>query len=174
MNCLGKIQVAFLDEVHVIKLCGDIRLNICPALEEYLEELLNQPKLSNIVIDLTDVKAIDSTALGQLAKISIRTQERFHFMPSLAGPNANIARLLESMGFQTVFHIMKESYVDEADFEEWVAAAMSEDEARLQVIAAHRVLMNLNDKNKAEFRELVNTLEAEQNCHKNKDNYGNQ
>lgn len=161
MNCMGKIQVAFLDDVHVIRLTGDIRLNICPALEAYLDEILAQPELSNLVIDLSDVIGIDSTALGQLAKISIRTQERFHFMPSLAGPNENVARLLESMGFSKVFHIMKESYIDEADFEEWVAQSMSEDEARTQVIAAHRVLMSLNDKNKVAFRELVNTLEAE-------------
>lgn len=161
MNCLGKIQVALLDDVHVIKLSGDIRLNICPALENYLEELLLQPHLKNLVIDLGDVHGIDSTALGQLAKISIRTQERFHFLPSIAGPNSSVARLLESMGFTKVFHIMKESYASEAEFEEWVAEAMSEDQARQQVIAAHRVLMSLNDKNKAEFRELVNTLEAE-------------
>ena len=161
MNCLGKIQVAFLDNVHVIRLCGDIRLNICPALETYLDEILHQPELKNLVIDLSAVEGIDSTALGQLAKISIHTQEHFHFMPSLASPNANVSRLLDSMGFSKVFHIMKESYVNEADFEEWVAQAMTEEEARAQVIAAHRVLMSLNDKNKVEFRELVNTLEAE-------------
>lgn len=161
MNCLGKIQVALLDDVHVIKLCGDIRLNICPALENYLDEVLSQPHLSNLVIDLSDVQGIDSTALGQLAKISIRSQERFHFLPSLAGPNANVSRLLESMGFAKIFHIMKESYASEAEFEEWVADTMTEEEARRQVIAAHRVLMSLNDKNRAEFRELVNTLEAE-------------
>lgn len=161
MNCLGKIQVALLNDVHVIKLCGDIRLNICPALEDYLDEVLSQPALKNLVIDLSGVQGIDSTALGQLAKISIRTQERFHFLPSIAGPNASVLRLLESMGFAKVFHIMKESYASETEFEEWVAAVMTEHEARQQVIAAHRVLMSLNDRNKAEFRELVNTLEAE-------------
>lgn len=161
MNCAGKIQVAFLDDVHVIKLGGDIRLNVCPALEDYLDEILCLPQLKNLVIDLSSAQGIDSTALGQLAKIALRLQERFQFMPSLAGPNASVARLLDSMGFSKIFHIMKESYVDEADFEEWVADAMSEEEARQQVIAAHRVLMNLNDKNNAEFRELVNSLEAD-------------
>ena len=40
-------------------------------------------------------------------------------------------------------------------------ATMALDQAREQVIAAHRVLMSLNDKNKNTFKELVDSLESD-------------
>lgn len=165
MNCTGKIQVACIKNVHVIRLSGDVRLNVCPALEKYLSDVLNRPDVSNLLIDLSHAEGIDSTALGQLAKISILCQERFHFLPSISSPNPGITRLLLSMGFDKVFHLMHEPFTDEAEFQEWVAETMNEGEAREQVITAHRVLMGLNDKNNQEFRELVDTLESDSHCH---------
>lgn len=162
MSCSGKVQVAFSGGVDVIRLSGDVRLNVCPALAEYLQQILLRPNFSNLVIDLTHAHGIDSTALGQLAKISIECQERFHFFPSIVSPDASITHLLMSMGFDKVFHILHEPFASEAEFEDWVSATMSESEARAQVISAHRVLMSLNDKNNDEFRELVDSLESQQ------------
>ena len=36
----------------------------------------------------------------------------------------------------------------------------SEDFVKEKVLEAHKILMNINDENKATFKELVNTLEA--------------
>ena len=162
MNCSGKVKVAFSGGVDVIRLSGDVRLNVCPALAQYLTQRLNRPDFSNLVIDLTYAEGIDSTALGQLAKISIECQERFQFLPSIVSPNEGITHLLLSMGFDEVFHIMHEPFASEMEFEEWISQRMNEAEARAQVISAHRVLMSLNDKNNDEFRELVDSLES--NC----------
>ena len=42
-----------------------------------------------------------------------------------------------------------------------VATDMQEDEMRKRVIDAHRVLMDLNEQNRATFHDLVSALEAE-------------
>ncbi len=165
MECSGKIQVAFYEATHVIKLSGDVRLNLCTGLEQYLDEILVVPNFTNVVIDLSQAKAIDSTTLGQLAKISILCRERFKITPTIVSPNPNITRLLLSMGFDQVFRIIQEPFTDDVKFKEWVTEAMEEEEGRLQVIEAHRILMSLNDKNKNEFHDLVNSLESESHNH---------
>lgn len=157
----GKVQVAFCKGVHVIRLIGDVRLNLCSALEQYINEVLARPGFSNVLIDLSQAEGVDSTTLGQLAKISILCRETHNITPTIFSPNAGITRILMSMGFDQVFHILEEPFVDEADFCEWVAGTLTEDQAREQVISAHRVLMSLNDKNKDAFRELVDTLESD-------------
>lgn len=165
MDCSGKIQVAFYKGTHAIKLSGDIRLNLCTGLEQYLDDILAVPNFSNVVIDLSQAKAIDSTTLGQLAKISILCRERYQLTPTIFSPIPGITRLLLSMGFDQVFHILREPFTNEVTFEEWAAEAMDEEEGRLQVIEAHRILMSLNDKNKSEFHELVHSLESESHNH---------
>lgn len=161
MDCSGKIQVAFYKGTHVVKLSGDIRLNLCPGLEQYLDEILAVPNFQNVVIDLAQASAIDSTSLGQLAKISIVCRERFQLTPTIVSPNSAITRILLSMGFDQVFHIINEPFTDEVKFKEWVAGALDEEESRQKVIEAHLVLMSLNDKNKNEFRDLVHSLASE-------------
>lgn len=156
----GKVQVAFCRGVHVIRLSGDVRLNLCSALEQYLDDILADPNFDNVVIDLSQADGVDSTTLGQIAKISILCRERFGITPTIASPNPGITKILLSMGFDQVFHIIDEPFTDEADFQEWAADAVDEDKAREQVISAHRVLMSLNDKNKDAFRELVDSLES--------------
>ncbi|MCB2387905.1 STAS domain-containing protein [Thalassolituus alkanivorans] len=157
----GKVQVAFCKGIHVIRLIGDVRLNLCSALEHYLDDILNHPDFDNVIVDLSLAEGVDSTTLGQIAKISIICRERFGITPTISSPNPGITRILLSMGFDQVFHIINEPFSDEADFREWAADAVDEEKAREQVISAHRVLMSLNDKNKDAFRELVDSLESD-------------
>lgn len=165
MECSGKIQVAFVNGTHVIKLSGDVRLNLCTGLEKYIDETLAVPNFTNVVIDLSKAEAIDSTTLGQLAKISILCRERYQLTPTIVSPHSTITRLLLSMGFDQVFHIIHEPFSNDIKFKEWVTEAMDEEEGRIQVIEAHRVLMSLNDKNKSEFHDLVYSLESESHNH---------
>lgn len=157
----GKVQVAFCKGVHVIRLLGDVRLNLCSALEHYLDDILKHPDFEQVVVDLSQTDGIDSTTLGQIAKLSILCRDRFGITPTISSPNPGITRILLSMGFDQVFHIIQEPFADAAEFREWAADAVDEDKAREQVISAHRVLMSLNDKNKDAFRELVDSLESD-------------
>ncbi|WP_419810737.1 STAS domain-containing protein [Bacterioplanoides sp.] len=161
----GEIFVAFVDGAHVIRLKGDVRLNLCSALEKYLDDILTKPDFSNIVVDLSEAIGVDSTTLGQIAKISILCRDRFHLTPTIVSPNPNITKILLSMGFDQVFHIIDETLPDDADFTQWAATAVDEDEARQQVIDAHKVLMGMNEKNKDTFKELVDCLEADLHKH---------
>ena len=73
-------------------------------------------RFTNVLIDLSQAEGIDSTTLGQLAKISILCRERFGITPTIASPNKSITKLLLSMGFDEVFHIIRDSLLAKASF----------------------------------------------------------
>ena len=156
----GTIEVAFFGGAHVIRLSGDVRLNLCTTLDRYVNEILRGTDYDNVIIDLSAAEGLDSTTLGQIAKIAILSRERFGIVPTITSLDPGITRILLSMGFDQVFHIVDKAISDQAEFREWAVDTLNEDCAREQVISAHKTLMSLNDKNKEEFRHLVDVLES--------------
>lgn len=156
----GKILVAKNNGVYVLKFKGDVRLTLCAALDIFLEKMIAEPKLQAVFIDLSDTVGIDSTSLGFLAKISILTQKTFGWKPNIISTSDDITRLLLSMSFDQVFNIIEERIDEEVDLGELPEIAASEQDTKLQVIEAHRILMGISEDNKAKFQELVSMLES--------------
>ncbi|MDF1763905.1 MAG: STAS domain-containing protein [Oleibacter sp.] len=156
----GCIEVANFDGNQIIRLSGDVRLNLCSALDRYITDVLQNAVFAHLYIDLSRAEGVDSTTLGQLAKIAILCRERFHFKPTIYSPGESVGKILHSMGFDQVFTILRRSIKQDASFEEWASASENAACSKEQVIEAHKVLMSLNDHNKETFQELMNTLEG--------------
>lgn len=157
----GSIHIAQADCVHIIRLVGDVRLNLCTAFDRYIREVLetSDKDCRNVLIDLSAAEGIDSTTLGQLARVSLLCQKQFDLKPTIYSPDSNITRLLKSMGFEQVFHILEESISDTLEFTEWVDSQVDEEAVKAHILAAHRALMDLNETNRLAFKELVEILE---------------
>ena len=155
----GKILAAHHNGAYVIRLVGDVRLTLCTTIDEYFQGMFDDPDFASVWVDLCDAEGIDSTTLGLLAKVSIRARERFGYRPVIISTNESITRLITSMGFDIVFDIRTEAIAGDDDLRALAATASSEEGVRARVIAAHRVLMGLNEDNRAKFQELVTTLE---------------
>jgi anti-anti-sigma factor len=155
----GRILVAEHQGNFLIKLVGDVRLTLCHTIDEYFDNMFSRPGFMGVVIDLTETEGIDSTSLGLLAKLAVQAKQRYQLIPSILSTNPNITRLLESMGFRSVFDIRTEPVLSREQLGELPLVAGSEETVRCKVIEAHRVLMGLNEKNQATFKELVSTLE---------------
>ena len=67
----GKILVAQSQGIYIVKFVGDVRLNLCSTLDKYTDEMFENEAFKTVIIDLSETQCIDSTSLGQLAKISI-------------------------------------------------------------------------------------------------------
>ena len=158
---MGKILYAEQDGIHVLKFVGDVRVTLGPTIGGFLTQLGECEDFKSIVIDLTETEGIDSTSLGLLAKISIKTKDAFKSVPTIISPNEDITRILVSMGFNQVFVIVKELVTECGQLDEISAEIVSESSLREQVIEAHKVLMSLNEHNREEFRDLVEALESE-------------
>lgn len=158
----GKILVGSHDGVYIIRFVGDVRVTLAGAFDHYIERMLSDTNFNSVLIDLTDAVAIDSTSLGGLARLSISVHQRKQCIPTLTCGSQDILRVLHNMGFDDVFDIVDELFTPTQSMAELPASQeLSEAQMRQRVIDAHRVLMAMNDSNKAAFSDLVKALEAE-------------
>lgn len=159
----GRILYAVHNGTYVIKFVGDVRVPLCASLEGFLERMFDDTELQAVLIDLSDTVAIDSTALGLIAKIAVFLRERRGKKPVILSTNPDVNRILNSMGFDRVFLILERAPGPDGKLDELPLNEPSQEELTRHVIDAHRVLMSLNEKNKATFHDLVEALECEQN-----------
>ena len=165
----SSIRAGDFQGTHVLRFRGDIRVTLCGALDAYCERMVKDPAFHAVVIDLEQTENLDSTALGCLARLSIRVKKLNQRVPTLICNSNILKRILSSMGFQDVFMI-----VDRAAYDALSLPALPEgielpagtdlamESTRARVIAAHKQLMSMNDANAETFRDLVDALEQEQ------------
>jgi len=157
----GKILVAKVNNVPILKFIGDVRVLMSGALENYFSSLYTSAILDRMIIDMTETEGIDSTALGLLAKMAIQLRNRFNVSPTIVSTNPDITRILKGMSFDLIFNIVDEPYNREASFDELCRVDENEDEIRKKVIEAHQTLMALSEDNRIDFQDLVFALKAD-------------
>ena len=157
----GRILVGDHEGVYVLLFQGDVRLTLCTAVDGFLERMFDDDDFQSVVVDLAQTDSIDSTSLGLLAKLSIQASRRFGYRPTLVSPRADITRILDTMGLNDVFNVVQEPLEHQEQLEELACCSASEAEVRTRVLEAHRILMDMNEINRAAFQDLVTTLEAD-------------
>jgi anti-anti-sigma factor len=155
----GNISVGTYEGTYVLKFNGDIRVGLCGALDAFCERMLNAADFRSVIVDLADTIAIDSTALGCLARLSLSVQKVRDKIPTLICRSQDVRRVLLNMGFDDVFAIVADGAVQSVDLVD--LPEVDESETRERVIEAHKVLMSLNENNRETFQSLVDALEQE-------------
>lgn len=160
----GQILVGDHDGVFVIKMVGDVRLTLCMSFDQFINDMFSRDEFVSVLFDLSDAEAIDSTTLGLMAKISLLGKDQHNVEPVIFSTNDNINRILASMGFREIFHIVHHLETSDHTNPDLPAKALEagklrEDNTKDKVIEAHKILMQLNDKNHSEFKDLVGVLE---------------
>ncbi len=153
-----RISAAKNQGAHLLRLEGDVRLVMCTALEEYFERVFSDQEFLSVWVDVTGATGLDSTTLGMLAKLAIKTHEKFGFRPTIFSANPGIDRLLQTMGFAQLFDVRNEAC--EGYTHDIPAHPSTESEIRERVIEAHKTLMAMSEANRDAFQDLVRTLEA--------------
>ena len=159
---MSQIFYAEQADFHILKFVGDVRLSQSPLISNFLLKMRKLDNCCGIVVDLSETVAIDSTALGLIAKLGIICRENFALTLSIVSPRVDISRLLESMSMQEVAIITSQPLTDSAGFEELPEQVVSETHLLNEVLEAHRTLMGLATDNEEKFRDLVSKLQEEQ------------
>lgn len=157
----GRILAASENGVYALKLVGDVRVNLCTTIEDYIEQMFADPAFITVTIDLCDAQGMDSTTLGLVARLALRCQQQFGFKPRVYCCQADLLRLLESMSLQRIIDLVQQDGVREDTASELPVACCKPDEAKRHVLSAHKALMELSADNVTRFRELVSVLESE-------------
>ena len=155
----GKALYAIHQGTYVLKLIGEIRVPICATLDNFIENMFRDKQLNSVLIDLSKTQIIDSTALGLLAKIAIQTRKRFKRKPLIISTEPDVTRILDTMGFEKVFNIVHEAPVKSPSMTEMPNIPCDERNAFEKVLEAHRILMDMNERNHETFRDVVAALE---------------
>ncbi|NND68340.1 MAG: STAS domain-containing protein [Halioglobus sp.] len=155
----GSILAASHDGSYVIRLVGDVRLTLCTTIDEYFQQMYEDPEFASVWVDLCDAEGIDSTTLGLLAKLAKGVKEQFGFQPAIFSCDPGINRLLQSMSFDRLFEIHEEVCNNPEDIAEIPRVAGSEEEVKEKVIEAHRELMGVSKENHERFKDLLSALE---------------
>lgn len=155
----GKILHASHEGIHVLRFVGDIRYTLGHSLDRFLEELFAGPTPAGFVIDLTGTDSIDSTNLGLLVRIAREMQNHNAPRVTIVSDRPDINAVLTSMALDEVFDIVSQTNVQTGREEELPRKDMDEDSLSRTLLKAHRALMELNERNKETFRDLVAQLE---------------
>ena len=162
---LGTALYALYQGTYVLKLSGEVRAPMCVTLDGFIESIFRDVRMRGVVVDLTDICLIDSTALGLIAKIAVNFKAHSGEQPVLISTSIDTTRVLESMGFEQVFDIVKELPATPENLEEIPVTVCAESSATDKVLEAHRILMGMNEKNRETFKEVVEALEFDKLCH---------
>ena len=157
----GRILVGDHDGVYVLKFVGDVRVNLCATVDAFVRDVFRSDDLASLLVDLTETEGIDSTSLGLLARLSNETRRRVGAVPTLISTNPNVTRVLRTTGFDDVFHMLEEPLDASSVLGELTPVSADAESLRERVIDAHRALMDLNERNRESFRDLVSALEAD-------------
>lgn len=156
-----KILQAEQQGIYVLKFIGEIRLYLCSTLDIIIDAMASNSEFKTVVIDLTETTVIDSTTLGLLAKIAVLARKKSSFLPTIITTNPDVTRIIQTMGFNEIFIIMKEPATNIEELQELPILKATEQEVREKVLDAHLRLMALNESNREEFKDLVQALECE-------------
>lgn len=157
----GRIYYAQEGDNYYLKLVGDVRVTLCTGLKNYISSIFDSETISSVIVDMTEAKAADSTTLGLLAKAALHVIQTEDIKPLMIIQDDSLVKVIEGMGFEEIFELVETLPDTPEKLQELPCTKAPTDEARNQVIDAHKTLMSLNKKNMHTFSELVNTLERE-------------
>ena len=157
----GKAFHASHEGVHVLRFVGDISYTLGPSLECFIETLFAGEKPLGFVIDLCEVKSIDSTGLGLLAGIANQMHSAENSRVTIVCDQLDINELLASMGFDEVFDIVNSRTAGDLEDEEIQLESPQTAAMSSTILKAHRTLMALNEANREMFSDVVVLLEQD-------------
>lgn len=148
-------------DTWILKLEGDVRHPLSPAINALLDRAFADPELRCFLVDLSEVDAIDSTNLGVLARIANHMAEHGLPRPTLIVPGADIQTVLRSVCFDRIFHVVGETGDTAATLASLPGVETDERAMLALALDAHRRLCAIDDGNREVFRDVVELMERE-------------
>ena len=101
----GRVFYADHDHVHVLRYVGDVRHPLAHSVSGFVDKLFEHLDGDDLVFDLSEADAIDSTNLGEIARIADRLSARNGKRAAIVSTRPEISQVLFSMAFDQVFDI---------------------------------------------------------------------
>lgn len=156
----GAVYYAKHQNAYVFKLTGEVRYQLGCAFDDFLKLLFAREDFTDIVIDLTETSMIDSTNLGLLAKIANYIQNRFNKKVTVFSTNEDVNKILESVGFFSVFDICKTKASEMCGADQAIPCDTGMSHLARTLYDSHLILSELNEKNREMFKSVIEELQT--------------
>jgi len=156
----GAVYYARHHDTYVIKPTGAVRYQLGCSFDEFLKRLFTREDFNDILIDLTEATMIDSTFLGLLAKIANYIRRRFDRKVTIISSNEDINKILNSVGFYSVFNISATATTIQGETDQIKMRDADKSEMARTLYDAHLILSELNEKNREMFKNVVEELQC--------------
>lgn len=128
---------------------------------KFISEILKDHKVTEMLLDLTECTYLDSTNLGLIAAISIGITSRGFEKPVLLVSTLEMKEALCNVGFEKIFYLVERGESAEVEFTHIISYNATQEEKKEEILSAHRTLLEMNDKNRETFKDVVKYLEDE-------------
>lgn len=147
--------------VHVFRYFGKIDYMSAPAIQRFLDDLIEHGHIAGVVFDLTCADALDSTSLGLLARVNERVRDVSSSESMIVSKTGDIADVLYSMGFDQSFDMVTESEAPAAPARDIDCPRPTQAELHKTMLEAHRALVRLSEAGRLQFQDVVACLEID-------------
>jgi anti-anti-sigma factor len=148
------------DHNWFLKLGGDLRHPVAPALNRLLDRALADPDTANFVIDLAEADNIDSTCLGVLARIGNHQSCGGGSRPVIICPEEDIREMLRAVCFDYLFDLVEQPMLGDDPLQP-LPLPPDEDDLRKLILDAHRRLCEIDERTRLAFRDVIQALEQD-------------
>jgi len=156
-NTADFIEVAETGQTAYIKVHGKGTFKMAPDFKDFVEQEMKK-NIRGILIDLYSCETLDSTFIGTITSLTLKYINSNKSRIRLFNVNKHIRSILKNLGLLNVLDIFDEENTSTAKFKNIASGNKSKIEIADLMLDAHETLASLNDKNAAEFKNVVEML----------------
>ena len=168
-NNQDNLTAAYIDRTAVVRVEGRGSFKISPPMKQFIQRVIEARSASRILIDMSDCCGMDSTFMGVLAGLSYHVKDKPGFTLKLINLSEKNQKLLATLGVDQVVDYSLSS----TDEEKELMTGQSDDaqtlepdfsntlEAAKTTLEAHETLVNINPKNLAKFKSVLELLQED-------------
>ena len=154
-----KVLYTIKDNVCFIKLNGMVQCSTISGFDSFVKRISKDKNIQDVLIDLCDMEYIDSTNLGLIAEIARFMIKKHNRKPAIVSTNDKVTELIENMGFKKIFMVIKGLEISGEEMKEVPGIQQDEIEKARVILEAHKAIMEISEKNRAVFKDVVELLE---------------
>lgn len=148
-----------------LKLSGHLTYSECGPLAEFIQHLAKEVDYSGVFVDLRSAELIDSTTIGLIAKLALVVSHGLSSKMTILSTVPAVSQSLVTTGLEhlaVVLNTLTDGPTDGPypEPESVESLPPSEQDIARVMLDAHKILMELNDRNKVAFSRVVDMLEA--------------
>jgi len=166
-NNQDNLTAAYINRTAVIRVEGRGSFKISPPMKQFIQRVIEAKSASRILIDMSDCCGMDSTFMGVLAGLSYHVKDKPGFTLKLINLSEKNQKLLTTLGVDQVVNYSLSS----TDEEKELMTGQSDDAQTLEpdfsntleaakiTLEAHEALVDINPKNLAKFKSVLELLQ---------------